>query len=115
VKKILVMGALAAIAACGSTQQAHKATPTPKSTPCATEDSQGPCYWDAQHRGNGRGKSFRVKRDGKVEYLVAWHVNDQGKEIWVCGFSEQDVLSLDEAHYNDPSRAPEHDKDCNEG
>lgn len=112
-KKVLTIAALAITAACGSTHPTHEATPTPKSTPCATEDSPGPCYWDAQHRGNKRGKSFRVTRDGKVEYLVAWYVMDRDKKIWVCGFSEQDVLSLDEEHYNDPSRAPGHDRECN--
>ena len=26
--------------------------------PCESEDSAGPCYWDAAHRGNGVGRSF---------------------------------------------------------
>lgn len=27
---------------------------------CQTEDSPGPCAWDASRRGNGRGQSFFV-------------------------------------------------------
>lgn len=27
---------------------------------CATEDSAGPCYWDAKTRGNGQGVSFWI-------------------------------------------------------
>ena len=36
--------------------------------PCATEDSDGPCYWDASRRGNGAGRSFVVSDDGEVFY-----------------------------------------------
>lgn len=36
--------------------------------PCATEDSTGPCYWDATRQGNGKGRSFTVTADGKVHY-----------------------------------------------
>jgi hypothetical protein len=90
-------------------------TSTPSSSPCKTEDSDGPCYWDAQHRGNGKGKSFRVLKNGKVEYLKAWTVDDQGKRVMVCGFDEQDVLSLNPEHYNDPTPDPKNDATCNEG
>ena len=35
--------------------------------PCEQEDSDGPCYWNAQTMGNGEGDSFiiRGERDGK--------------------------------------------------
>lgn len=36
---------------------------------CATEDSAGPCYWDATKSGNGLGRSFTVEADGSVTYL----------------------------------------------
>lgn len=38
--------------------------------PCATEDSPGPCVWDAEHQGNGRGRSFLVTEDNRVIYLT---------------------------------------------
>lgn len=36
--------------------------------PCTTEDSTAPCYWDAEKRGNGIGRSFTVMPDGTVRY-----------------------------------------------
>lgn len=36
--------------------------------PCKTEDSNGPCYWNARKRGNGKGKSFVIHKNGDVEY-----------------------------------------------
>lgn len=41
---------------------------------CATDegpDGQGsrPCVWDARHMGNGLGRSFIVRRDGRLQYL----------------------------------------------
>ena len=38
--------------------------------PCAEEDSPGPCYWDADRRGNGRGESFIVNNDQTVTYVT---------------------------------------------
>lgn len=38
--------------------------------PCAYEDGPGPCVWDAQHRGNGIGRSFIMRRDGRVVYVT---------------------------------------------
>lgn len=35
---------------------------------CVTEDAPGPCYWDADTRGNGEGMSFVVWPDGSVSY-----------------------------------------------
>jgi hypothetical protein len=37
--------------------------------PCRFEDGPGPCVWDAKHRGNGRGDSFIVRRDGRIVYI----------------------------------------------
>jgi hypothetical protein len=39
----------------------------PRWQPCVNEDSDGPCYWNAETRGNGRGESFIIKgqRDGR--------------------------------------------------
>ncbi len=39
------------------------------SQPCLTEDSKGPCFWDAGTRGNGKGRSFWVDINGGVHYL----------------------------------------------
>lgn len=39
----------------------------PPLPPCATEDSVN-CYWDAQQRGNGEGRSF-VNYNGQTYYL----------------------------------------------
>ena len=36
--------------------------------PCPTEDSPGPCFWDAATMGNGRGRSFVVGVDQVVRY-----------------------------------------------
>ena len=39
---------------------------------CPTEDhvpAVGMCLWDAGTQGNGRGRSFLVYSDGRVEYL----------------------------------------------
>jgi len=38
-------------------------------TACITEDSSGPCYWDATQHGNGLGHSFLVTPDQKVIYV----------------------------------------------
>ncbi|MEU8327334.1 hypothetical protein [Micromonospora sp. NPDC048839] len=41
--------------------------------PCATEDSAGPCYWDATTRGTGSGKGhgqpFWVDAAQRIHYL----------------------------------------------
>lgn len=36
---------------------------------CLTEDSEGPCWWDASVSGNQTGDSFVVDADGNVTYL----------------------------------------------
>lgn len=35
---------------------------------CENEDSDGPCYWDAEVEGNGNGRSFTVLEDNSIEY-----------------------------------------------
>jgi hypothetical protein len=37
---------------------------------CATEDSDGPCVWDAWSRGDGAGQSFLRYEDGSILNLV---------------------------------------------
>lgn len=50
----------------------HQSQPKPQRPPaCATEDqAQGPCFWDAQRQGNGRGRSFYVDEQGRVYYTT---------------------------------------------
>jgi hypothetical protein len=36
---------------------------------CVSEDSPGPCYWDAKAFGNGEGTSFVRNADGSITYL----------------------------------------------
>jgi hypothetical protein len=48
---------------------AHAARPATV-RPCATEDSPGPCHWNAQTRGNGRGRSFTRAADGTITYTL---------------------------------------------
>lgn len=42
--------------------------PEPSLPACQYEDGPGPCYWDAQTRGNGKGRSFTMDADGEVTY-----------------------------------------------
>lgn len=37
--------------------------------PCLTEDSVN-CVWDARHMGNGKGRSFYVKKNGKKVFVT---------------------------------------------
>lgn len=37
--------------------------------PCLAEDSVN-CVWDARHMGNGKGRSFYVKKNGKRVYVT---------------------------------------------
>lgn len=44
---------------------------TPRDIACETEDTipaDFPCYWDADERGNGEGRSFTAYPDGRVIY-----------------------------------------------
>lgn len=60
----------------GSPSAAPALSDTPRNAelpaaPCATEDSAGPCFWDAGRAGNGRGFSFWVDSAQTVHYLDA--------------------------------------------
>ncbi|MCJ1709248.1 hypothetical protein [Microbacterium sp. VKM Ac-2923] len=57
---VVVMSALT----WGTAAAVRDALPLPA---CATEDQVTDCYWDAQTRSNGAGRSFEV-RDGVVFY-----------------------------------------------
>jgi hypothetical protein len=60
-------------------------------TACAVEDSPGPCYWDAAHRGNHRGVSFVRLADGRTVRL---------RTTWQPGIWQQPYGGCDEAwHY----------------
>ena len=50
----------------------YTATQTPLTpyTACISEDSPGPCYWNAAQRGNGTGTSFIVNADQSVTYVT---------------------------------------------
>ena len=37
---------------------------------CPTEDSPGPCFWDAKTQGNHKGRSFWVLADGTVAHVT---------------------------------------------
>lgn len=47
--------------------------------PCASEDSAGPCVWDARHMGNGEGRSFMVQGSGRVVYVS----HARAHELWL--------------------------------
>lgn len=48
--------------------------------PCATEDSVTDCYWDADARVNGGGRSFEV-RDGVIRYADGETVTIPASEL----------------------------------
>ncbi|MEU9795033.1 hypothetical protein AB0E27_31310 [Streptomyces sparsogenes] len=62
--------------------------------PCAEDDDDRNCYWDAAKRGNGKGYSYYVDRAGNVTYLnpklndpakrKAWAKKNKaaGREYW---------------------------------
>ena len=57
--KLIAAALIAALAGC-----------TPNTPPpCEYEDSTGPCYWDAQVRGNGEGRSFVIDENQEIHYL----------------------------------------------
>lgn len=60
---VLAVAAASAFGGIGvSTAMAHPSpaphSQGPEKPPCPTEDSPGPCHWDAQTQGNGKGTSF---------------------------------------------------------
>lgn len=66
--------ALTAALAFGVAAPADAIRPMPGAThqkvwqPCLYEDSIN-CIWDAKHRGNGKGKSFKATKKGKIKYI----------------------------------------------
>jgi hypothetical protein len=78
-KRIAVIGTLAGVGYFLGVEVGNALQPDPQPAPvsdyptdyppCATEDSAGPCMWDADRQGNDEGRSFIVERDGTVTYL----------------------------------------------
>jgi hypothetical protein len=70
-----VIGALGAVLAgmllLGIAKHGVDASPNDGIPPCVEEDgsSPTPCYWDADQRGNGLGRSFIVWDDGTMTYI----------------------------------------------
>ena len=60
-------GWLAMCAAHGSETLANQHV-NPPIPACVGEDTPGPCFWDATHRGNGLGRSFVIDAEGSVSY-----------------------------------------------
>ena len=56
---LVLGGALVGYQWCAAGHQVAESKPAAL-TPCAQEDSAGPCYWRAGERGDGRGTSFVV-------------------------------------------------------
>lgn len=50
--------------------KAKPSTTKVKAKACKHEDSEGPCYWNAKKRGNGKGMSFYVMPSGRIFYDV---------------------------------------------
>lgn len=71
-RRTIVVALLVALAATGCRTRTTAPQDLP---PCPTEDSGRNCFWDAEHRGNGQGRSFWVDGDGIPHYL------DHGLEI----------------------------------
>jgi hypothetical protein len=65
---LLVLVSLVIMAADTNHKTSHAATWHTGYKPCVTEDSDGPCYWDASVRGNHEGRSFTVTKTQKVVY-----------------------------------------------
>lgn len=66
-RRLLALAALLAAIAFGAIPRPIDAVATLPA--CSTEDAPGPCYWDAQARGNGIGTSFWVDADQVVHTL----------------------------------------------
>lgn len=86
-RRISVVALLAAAAAVSTTTPAQAAKPVWAQAgaafrPCATEDSDGPCYWDAKVRGNGAGRSFWVDAQQRVHYPTARVHSIAGPPRW---------------------------------
>lgn len=59
------IGAIMTLASGVAGAEAHAAT----WAPCQTEDQTTRCVWDARHMGNGKGRSFKVRWNGEIQYL----------------------------------------------
>jgi hypothetical protein len=77
IARLLASGALAVTLAFGASTA--QASPVPM-WGCVYEDSAGPCFWDAKHQGNGRGRSFWVDRKQHVHHSK-W-VDRQQRHGW---------------------------------
>lgn len=101
VKRPLIAGLSVLAAAALSAGIGLDLTPTTTHTPtttvtvdraCTTEDDPGPCFWDAEHQGNGKGRSFWVLADGTVAHVVdratAWH-------MYVAAYGENNSCRAD--------------------
>lgn len=64
----ITLAAVLAATGLGIAPSAEAAGPGRTLRPCPTEDAVY-CVWDAKHMGNGKGKSFKVRRNGTVKYL----------------------------------------------
>jgi hypothetical protein len=60
--------AVAAVAVVAVTASPATAADGGTRVPCEYEDSNG-CVWDAVHMGNGGGRSYVAKPDGRVIYV----------------------------------------------
>jgi hypothetical protein len=50
--------------------------------PCELEDDARNCFWDAGRRGNGRGYSYWVDRQGSVHFLDPRHNSTAARLEW---------------------------------
>lgn len=64
-RRLLALALLVALTGC----EGKSAPEYAKLPPCATEDSTGPCYWDARSRGNGQGQSFWIDAKGRYHFV----------------------------------------------
>jgi hypothetical protein len=56
------------------------ADPAGSARPCVTDEAgEGqpvvPCVWDARHRGNGKGRSFKVRADRTLVYVTHYRAH----------------------------------------
>jgi hypothetical protein len=52
-----------------SAEAAKRRWPAHVTKPCKQEDGPGPCYWDAQKRGNHIGRSYWLDRRERRHYV----------------------------------------------
>lgn len=68
---IAAIAAVLALSACAPASATAPVEDWPTTyPPCPTEDSSGPCFWDAKAQGNGHGRSFWVLSDGTVIHVI---------------------------------------------